>query len=63
MSSSYAVIRHQMNGERVQWHHATFGFPFASSFIKALNRDVHVPGLSAEMVRANQPISLTKSLG
>ena len=26
-----AVVRHQMNGERVQWHHATFGFPFAST--------------------------------
>ena len=38
-----AVIRHQMNGERLQRHHAAFGFPFASSFIKALNRDVHVP--------------------
>ena len=58
-----AVIRHPMNGERVQWHHATFGFPFASAFIKALNRDVNVPGLSAEMVRANQPTSLTKSIG
>ena len=52
-----------MNGERVQWHHATLGFPFALSFIKALNRDDHITGLSSEMVRANQPISLTKSIG
>ena len=51
-----------MNRERVKWHHATFGFPFASSFIKALNRDVPVPGLSSDMVRANQPTSLTKSI-
>ena len=41
-----AVIRHQINGERVQGHHATLGFPFASLFIKALNRDVHILGLS-----------------
>ena len=52
-----------MNGERVQWLHATFGFPFTSTFIKALNRDVHVPELSSEMVCANPPTSLTKSTG
>ena len=57
------VICHQMNEERVQWHHATFGFPFASSLIEALNRDVHVPGLSFEMVRANEQIFLSKSIG
>ena len=44
-------------------HHATFSFPFASSFIKALNRDVYVPGFSSEMVCANQPTSLIKCIG
>ena len=48
IGTANAVIRHQMNGERVQWHHATFGFPFTSTFVKALNRDLHVPGLTPE---------------
>ena len=54
IGTANAVIRHQMNSERVQWHHATFGFPFTSTFVKALNRDFHDPGLTQSTNITNQ---------
>ena len=61
--SSNSAIRHQVQAERVQWNHATLGFPPQSSFVKALGRDLAIPGIDTNMVRSNFPSSVPQSLG
>ena len=63
LGSSNSVIRHQIQAERVQWNHATLGFPPQIGFIKALGRDLEIPGITTDMVQSNFPDSLNQPLG
>ena len=61
--SANNVIRHTSNAQRVAFYHSCFGSPALSTFIKALESGLHLPGITAAMVRSNPPNPLATPIG
>ena len=57
------VVRHTSNAQRVAFYHACFGSPALSTFTKALDHDLLLPGIDAQMVRRNPPTTIATAFG
>ena len=60
---SNKAIRLKVQAERVQWIHATLGFHTKSSFVKALGRDLEIPGIDTNILCSKFSSSVQQSLG
>ena len=57
------VVRHTSNAQRVAFFHACFGSPALSTFARALDHDLLLPGIDAQMVRRNPPSTVATPFG
>ena len=58
------VIRHENNADLVRFYHGAFMSPSLPTFVAAINKKfISPPGLTADMVRKNWPVTMATSKG